>query len=1326
MSFIERLRGQGKLHREGEFSLDLEQAGSKLSRFQFQDDQDFLYHLVGGLFRLGAQDLEVEWKANRLCIGMQKLPLEPDFLPDLPAALLEENSPQRRLAAAAQSLLVHKLIRFDWLGSETEQVFDYLSGKGQNWQQIKLREIQLEGLPSGLVDRALAELSKRAVYCRKPLLINGRALLPARPSTLLAGLPAICQCRPGQTSQLELVVDEMVCPPKPIQSPFPWHGVCYGSFRLDVSLSKVVEDELYAEAIAAIESTYPACIENTTDREVLGKLLTVPAEAWLEPLLPKLKQMPLFTDQRGRKWSLQSLTPPLYYASHRAPVDLPETILIESSTLMLECLQAHFGEQFRQAGEVVLRQLRRQLNRHEWSQRPQTGLALPPRHWLSQKSHEQSVGHWVLGIPDDWAEPGGEVTLLHQGRKICTRKLPHSEVAFTLLCEIEESQIHELWDDASDAAWRELEPRWLHSLEEQIREMAGERAPEGAVRTYLVEHLSRSQRPQESYFSKTLLFRDWHGQLYSLYQLLALPSDQVLCLVDEHQEPLDDFVPSGVFLRASNWEARLLRKINNLKLFELSYLLADLQEARSEFCERSHLLPEFGQGAVHLCVRGVQLEAVKVDSVLAFETWARADDVKFQIRLENSALGRGRFRLIIDHKARRLLDGFIQAARELPVPLPLDNVWREWAREATMRNLPRPELACWQTLGHGPVSLQRLQTLARVHWTSGPGSSDFNQELLLVQLSPARQKHLESQCQNEWVCLDAWFAEQERLRTFLKGPTWAPDFRYQAEGNGVWLVGDRSPGKVIFLLQGRKLREEEGLIPCGLRATCECQGFEDSGDRQQLHYRVRALLLQWLSLPRPREMLAHWREWEDWDPELAEHLRRQPWFQTSQGNFSWEDLMEKPELFRVVALHPGLDRERLYLAESGCPPGLLDSLMARHGKAHSVAQTDRLLQEEKRLAAQRQRLADQNRRLSRLKHTVKLEWGEVGLSGQAAKDCWLLLPERSVLIHNVPPGLLGTLQCSEYRLRRIGGQEYAELGQALRRRFYEGLLPLWQERIGAGRLNAHELNSFCECLMLGTEKVGSWRWIPCADGSLTSLAQLKIERQESGELGYWPKTYAFCSGGERITPILSSTLLLEVVGRYCGCRPTLLPKPLLHQDVKMPSFSNLGQVLRSLGEAADRLREQVVTLETRRASLFETLFPKKPTPAAPPARPEDNSGRALLTALRRQAGQLTQGAARREVLAVLEKAQIGECKGLWDFSPGLVLSRSSLSRYLGEQEPPIAVTLSLLLSLVSAINTRSEPFTDEMESKFLGSLTAELVGSWATSGNAGSGEVSRS
>lgn len=1332
MSFFDRLRGQGKLHREGEFTLDLEQAGSKLSRFQFKDDRDFLYHLVGGLFRLGADGLEVEWKANRLSVRMLDLPLESDFLPGLPGALLEENSPQRRLAAATQSLLVHKLVRFDWIGSGKGQLYDYLSGKEQNWEQVKLREIQLEGLPSGLVDRALAELSKRSVYSRKALLIGGCPMPVMSPTSQLGGLPATCQCRPGKPGQLELVVDEMVCPPKPVAAPFPWHGVCYGEFRLDVSLSSVVEDEMYARATSGIEGTYAACIENVTDREILGKLLSGPGYAWLQPLLPRLRELPLFTDQRGRKWSITELAAesgPVYFSGERAPVDLPETILLETSTAMRACLAAQLGDQCQQAGELILRQLRRQLNHQEWSRRPQGGLRLPLYDWLAQKTYEQTAGQWILGIPDDWANPGGSITLLHQGRPLSTRKLLHPEIAFTLVCEIAEPQINEIWADISEKAWKELEPRWLHSLEELIREIAGEGAPQRALRNYLVEHLGRSQRPQDSYFAKTLLFQDWHGQLYSLFQLLSLEPGQALCLVAEDQEPLEDFVPDGIFIRAGTWEKRLFQKIASLKALELRYLLEDLKFARREyFQERRQLLPSFGHGIVNLCVRGVELEPVKVDSVLGFEAWVRADELKFQIRLENQYLGAGRFRLSGNAKSRRLLDALVAEVRQLSPPTQLDGEWQVWAREASLRGMAGPELACWPTLRHGLVSLEALQKIARVNWTSGAGSPQFAQELLLIHLSDAQRTYLQSQCQNEWVGQDHWFAEQERLRVFLQGPVWKPDFRPLASYPGVWLLPDKGPGKIIFLLRGRRLRELECIVPPGVRATVECEGLDDSGDLLELKSRVAARIADWLAVPRPSDgaMMVHWRDWEQTSEEIHRRLRRQPWFHTNHGNLSWEDIVQRGEVFRLVDLHPDQGKDRLFLAERGTPPGLLDSLFAQHGQGHSVAQTERLLQEEKKLAGQRQRQQEQKRRLSRLKFRIEVEWGEVGLSGKAARDCWLLLPERAILIHNVPLGLVGAVECEEHRLRRIGGKEYAELNQGVRRRFYDALEPLLLKRVQAGRLNAAELDTFCEVLMVSSDKLAGVRWIPCADGSLTSLAQLKIESKEREELGYWPKAYAFSTGGDRITPILSSPLLMEAIGRYCGYRPTELAKPMLHQDVKMPSFSNVGQMLRTLGNAADKLREQVVHLETRRASLFETLFKKSPPPAEVKAPATGGEGKALLTALRRQAAQLTQGAARKEVMKVLEKAQIGSCRGLWDFGSELVLSKSALKAHLGDQEPPIEATLSLLLSLVSAINARSEPFTDEMEEKFLGSLTGELVGSWATSGNAGSSEVTRS
>ncbi|HND00064.1 MAG TPA: hypothetical protein PKW90_28310, partial [Myxococcota bacterium] len=211
-----------------------------------------------------------------------------------------------------------------------------------------------------------------------------------------------------------------------------------------------------------------------------------------------------------------------------------------------------------------------------------TLLELPARNWLAQQVFQQSQGRWLIGIPDDWATTGGTVTVLHQGRKVCTRRLEHAEIAFVMLCELEESQFNDVWDDVAPKAWKELEPGWLHCVEEVLKGMSAERAPQGALRTYLIEHLSRSERPQDSYFAKTLLFQDWNDKVYSLYQLLRLGPGQVLGVVDPSQKPVEEWVPLGVYVRSSGWEARVLKKVTALKVMEVGYLLQDLAQARGE------------------------------------------------------------------------------------------------------------------------------------------------------------------------------------------------------------------------------------------------------------------------------------------------------------------------------------------------------------------------------------------------------------------------------------------------------------------------------------------------------------------------------------------------------------------------------------------------------------------------------------------------------------------------------------------------------------------------------------------------------------------------
>ena len=1321
-NFLNQLRGTGKLHSEGQFTLDVDQAASKLARFQFRDDREFLYQLVGGLFRLGAQSIQVHWKAGLLRIELTGVVLDEEIPGSLPAALLEENSPLRRLAAASQGLMAHKLVRFDWLGSEKGQLYDYLARQGRGWGKVRLREIQLEGLPAGLVDRALAELEKRAAYCRRPLRLGDHSLPERVPQQKLGGLPALVACRPGERSQLQLVVDEMCTQPKDVTAPFPWHGVCYGDFCLDASLASVVEDATYRRVVEDVPNTYLGCIQALLldpPREIMGALLSGPAPEWLQPLWGRLRALPLFADQRQKRWSLvelEALSGPVYFSVDKAPGDLKEAILCEKSALMRACLQANFPGRCQQAGELVLRQLRRQLNQHEWKARPASGLQLPQQNWLMQKTYE---GQWLLGIPDDWSLPGGSITILHQGRKLSTRKLAHPEVTFVLLCEIGEAQINEMWDDIAESAWKDLEPRWLHCVDELIREMSGERAPEGSLRTYLIEHLSRSSRPEESHFSKTLLFQDGQGKFYSLFNLLALGPGQVLGVYEGAAPEPGPFLPVGVFIRNEAWERRLFQKVRSLKVCELHYLLQDLQIARGEAraSESLELLPEFGQGTVHLTVQGVRLEPVKVDSAVSFEAYVVADALKFQVRLENQALGLSRYRLVSNSAAKQLLEGVVARARQLQPPTPLTESWLDWVRQATLRNLcrgPLEEVACWSTWGHGRQSLQALRSASLINWTTGEGSTEFTGGLLLPRLTAAQQKGLQALTPGVvWANQDDWFAENARMRKFLQTPVWRADFpNVLASRPGFWLLSEGGPGRVYWLVQERLEREEEGLVPPCFRAL----GAEDAVLREG----CRSLLRDWLAQPRPRfaHLLEHWREWETLGDDVREALQRQPWIRSNRGRHSWEELLQLPALYRLPEGYAG---EELVLLEGAAPIGLLDRLMAQHSNGHSVGQTQRVFQEELRLRKQRETLSEQQRRLSGLRYKLTLTEGELGLSGKQAKDCWLILPERAVPVHNLPGGLVGFFQTDEYKLRRVAGKEVAELTQALRRRLFAQLAPLLLERIQAGPLKAAEQETVSEILVAGPEALAAARWIPCADGSLTSLAQLRVEAEERKGLQYWQKRYAFYPGGEFVTPILSTPLMVDLVARYCGQRPVLLPTPLLHQDVHAPSLKSAQQLLSAWGQAFESgLRAGVDALAMRQAAFRDALLSRlRPVPA-PPA-PPSGEGKALLTALRRQARSLLQGPARKEILYYLDHAQVGKTRQLWDLSQGLVLSESHLRAYLGSEEPPVPVTLSLLISLVSAINAHSQPFTDEMERKFLAGLTAEVVGSWPASITRGAG-----
>ena len=216
------------------------------------------------------------------------------------------------------------------------------------------------------------------------------------------------------------------------------------------------------------------------------------------------------------------------------------------------------------------------------------------------------------------------------------------------------------------------------------------------------------------------------------------------------------------------------------------------------------------------------------------------------------------------------------------------------------------------------------------------------------------------------------------------------------------------------------------------------------------------------------------------------------------------------------------------------------------------------------------------------------------------------------------------------------------------------------------------------------------------------------------------------------------------MSRWAGRAPTLRQKPLLHRDVRelaAPKLSSLRDVLEGLGRwvrsrpgigltqglqkviaGADHvIKSKVQQLNEQQSEAAERARLKAVEARQQAAQKKEvreqelqQMGRPLLTAVRRQASLLLQGVARKETLRCLDRATWSNERsaGLWQLKESSAVfyaNHPELRPWLGTQEPPAPVTLSLLLGLVSAINARSEPFTDSMEQDFLEHLIGDVV-----------------
>lgn len=1299
--FFEQLRGDARLEGRGEFTLDLEQAQRKMSRFQLRRPSDFLYHLVAGLFYLGATRLAVDEQAGRLSLELPALALPTGLLENLSGWLFEEDCGRRRLAGAAQSVLNFDLVRFDWLGARGDQHFDYLSGQGRNWSNVSLSGVVLEGLPPAVLEEALRELCERGAWSRRPLRVGARhfQMVPGL-SVRLGGLDGECEWRPGEKSELLLVMDEMVADRRAVSAPFAWTGVCYGSFRLDASLAQVVEDEGVERILADVPGTYVNCVRQGLARvapEILLPLLT-PLPLWLEPLRGRLLATPLFEDQHRRPWSLAELLAreePVYVAENAREVQgLEVSLLVGASTVGLSCLEMYLGSRLQRVDLVVLRQLQRDQNYRTWLEQTEQPLQLPARHWLYQQDFVRGGNRWLVGIPDDWSRPGVQVGCWLRGRKLCESRLILQDFTCEIVCEVEEIQVNELWTGLDTAAWNLLEAAWNESIGQVLEGFAGGREGQSEVRRYLKEHLAATLRPRDNYFRRTLLWEDWHGHLHSLDQLLELDAVGVVGADLRAEDYPADLIPDGIFLRDSGVEVALLEKVGPVVL--LDPLLEDLSLAQSQaFTENSlEPVPEFGVATVAFCRAGVCLEPIRIGSERAFHAWVCVDDLGVEIVPGNQPRGLERFRPADDERTHRALDALEQQVEAALARIFQDQpseVWLDWLRQATLRGLCRgflEQVACWPAL-QGRVSWQQLLEAEVVEWCSGEAVPGFESPLLLTGLAHGNQAELALLLpETRWVCRDEVFAREQEQIDFLRQPLWRPVFPslLGEQKPDLWLV-PLGAGRVYWLFQGRLVEEQVGGVPYGFRLAVECPTLRTEDRPAEVEERCWAFLQEWLATPR-QPLWEHWQQWnkEGMPAAVLQRLQSRPWFVTNRGSFSWRQLMEAPELWLFEGAELPSNAEELLVVQGTY--GLLEG----HPGLRGPRETELRLAEIRERESQRLHAAEHGLRLRGLRHRVAFEGGELALSGDARKGVWLLQGEGQTLIDNLPAGLAGFVH-AEGSLRVLRNETMARIDDELRSRLLQRAAELVQARVAAGPLTRAELDLVCEvCLGVDLERL---RWIECADGSYASLEGLRQEAERRGELLYWPRNYLLKAGGAALLPILSSPLMLEVVGRVA--RLQLCPPPLLYREVGLPggfgrALSSLARVCEGKGGLLGGIRN---------------LLGRGPVA-------EDAQGRALLDSLRRRAAQLLRGVAQSECLRLLEDARLRAGKGrLWEFQERLWLRSDHplLAGWLGDQEPPLAVQTSLLLSLVCASNAVSEPFTDEMEREFLEEFSQELLAS---------------
>lgn len=1343
-SLMEKLGRDSLLHAQGEFTLEVGKASSKLARFQLEDPQDFLFQLVAGLIRVGATALEVKAERQRLSIRCSPLELPEQFPADFELEVFESESKWRRLAAASQSLLALAPEQLLWLGKRSQQQWNLLEGHGEHWKRPELCEIVAEGggLTRKLLEGAQARLRERARYCRHSLKVQGKLLERVQVETSIGPWKGSYSMTEGHLSELVLVVDEMTTSAKHPDFGLSWQGLVYWdqpTARLDASLGSVVEDASYQELLACIPTTFPVCLlahcqsppVGPVSRALILDHLLPPLAPWASTIDVSLRSSQLFCDQRGVYWSLSALLQyngPIYYSALPLAYEVEDLVLMEGDPRALRLLQIYLMDRFQEATREVLHSLRRETNRRRWSQQPVQSLSLPPLSWL----HQCSEPGWVLGIAANWLPSGGSIRFLHEGRPLCERRLGNVPFAFTVVCEIEEGAIDALWEDVREDFFQAASEAWIQRCASLLSEQAD--SP-GALSEPMLKALAQERDPRESFFARSLLFRDLQGRAHSLENLCTAQSVGRTIAFVSGKHPLPEhpeLLPEALVLLVSGVDGRrALESTPGLGVRNFDVFLEDLARARDyaaklpepgpqalhweqpEYRAWIELLPQGSGGKIQLVTRGIAVEPESVPSSLPFQARVYGDPFKLDIRTAN--FNRGIERYVPASRApwRKCLEDVqsrVESALERALEAPSSSN-RHWVRQLLLQGLagqyPRlSQVPCLPTTQSVDCSLAEVLSNEPIFWTSAPPwqwqQAGLSERAL--QLPDREQEELEKHYGGNWQCLDERLARSAALQEFLKRPrlsakdllpTTVQPLNPPLQGNLLALA--RPTSRLVLLHRERQVCEQVLLLP-GLEIHLECPAeWIDSEFKSatlppevqtEIAGQAESFLEGWLLQPRPYLGLQHWEALEAAGPGVAEAMLGQPWFWTNRGGMCWRELMAQTQLHLSLHEHgaDSLPECPLILYTMHLPPGLRIRLEEQHPQLVPQEETRALVQQ---LERRRKQLAElESLQNSWKNHSPRLSISEpfAGLlvwNASSDKDFWRVSAGVRSPESRLPACLAGYVEADELQPEQLAD-------------ILEAAVPLVEARLEVSPLNQAELTSLSEFCLLAlplhrAECLRVLRWIPCHDGCFTSLQQLRLQATDRGAVEFWKRNYPKSQSKEPI-PLLTSTLMQEMVRTCCEVELRLLPAPWLYRSV------------------GDVLREAVAWMKDRPGQKVVQALRGLWSPQQPVAEQSRLRGQALLDEIHKSAQLLLiDPAARKACLKLLQQSQIVDRGRLWklDSRERLLFNPETPALQQGGSE---AQALSVLLGLVCLANARSSEFTDEMEHRFLHQLAIEVVG----------------